>query len=133
MGKGFAQAGSYGGDHASEVARIELKCGVGGKVVGGFLIGACPAGGAAHESGDSGGVGVFESEEIIKRATSVVGLGMVMIVAMQLDFSEEGVDAAGAVVVAGFKGQGRFIVGQQGAVVVEAGNDFKTVGVEGVA
>jgi hypothetical protein len=78
-------------------------------------------------------VGVFESEEIIERTTSVVGLGMVMIVALQLDFSKEGVDAAGAVVIAGFKGQGRFIVGQQGAVVVEAGDDFQTVGEESFA
>jgi hypothetical protein len=59
-----------------------LQGGVGGKIVGRFLIGASATGGPAHETGDSGGVGVFESEEIIERATSVVGLGMIMIVAL---------------------------------------------------
>ena len=110
-----------------------MQCGVGGKIVSRFLIGACAAGSAAHETGDGGGVGVFESEEIIKRATSVVGLGMVMIIALELYFSKESVDATGAVAITGFKGPGLFIVGQQGAVVVEAGDDFTTVGQEGVA
>jgi hypothetical protein len=50
-----------------------------------------------------------------------------------LYFPKESVDASGAVVVTGFKGLGLFIVGQQGAVVVEAGDDFTTVGEEGVA
>lgn len=55
-GKGFAQAGSYGGDHAPEIARIELQAGVGGEIVGGFLIGTGATGSPAHEPGDGGGV-----------------------------------------------------------------------------
>jgi hypothetical protein len=90
-------------------------------------------GGAADEAGDGGGVGAFESEEIVEWATSVVGLGMVMIVALQLYFSEESVDASGAVVAADFKGLRRFIIGEQGVVVLEARDDFTTVGEEGIA
>lgn len=45
------------------------------------------------------------------------------IFALELKWTEEGVDGAGAIVVDGFRGPWRFVVGHQLAVVVEIGND----------
>lgn len=110
-----------------------MQAGVGGEVVGPFLIGSGSAGGPAHEPGDSGGVGAFESEQVVKRTASGAGFGMMMVVAPQFDLSEEGVDAPVAVTVKDFEGQGFFVVRQQAAVVVKGGDDFASVAQESVA
>lgn len=78
-------------------------------------------------------MGAFESEKIVERAAAAAGFGMMVVVAPQFDFPEQGVDAPGAVAVAGLEGEEGRVVGQQGAVVVEGGDDFAAVAQEGVA
>lgn len=58
---------------------------------------------------------------------------MVMIVSAEGYLAEEGVDLAGALAVAGFVRAGWCVVGQEGAVVVEGGDDVFAIAHEGVA
>jgi hypothetical protein len=56
-----------------------------------------------------------------------------VVVAPQGDAPEEGVDTAVALVINGFVREGLFVIWEQGAVVVEGGNDALAVAQEGVA
>lgn len=58
--EGVAQAGGNLGDEATEIAGIKPPTGVGGEIVGSFLIGTALAGSPAEEAGDGGGEGAFE-------------------------------------------------------------------------
>lgn len=78
-------------------------------------------------------MGVFKSEKVVKRAASVAGFGMIVVVALQLDLSKQGVDAPDAFSVTNLEGQFVFLVGQQAAVVVEGGDDFTAVAQESIA
>jgi hypothetical protein len=72
-------------------------------------------------------------EKVIEWAASIAGFGVMMVVAPQLDLSEQGLDAPDAVAVTVFEGQFVFVVGQQVAVIVECGDDFAAVAQECVA
>jgi hypothetical protein len=58
-----------------------LQAGIGGEVVGCLLIGTGATGGPTHKPGDCRGVGTFESEKVVKRATTGPGFRMIMVVA----------------------------------------------------
>lgn len=58
---------------------------------------------------------------------------MIVVVAPQLDLSEQGLDAPDAVAVTVLEGQFVFVAGQQTAVVLEGGDDFAAVAQERIA
>lgn len=111
-----------------------MQPGEGAEDAGRLLIGVARVGGClADELGQSGGVPLGEIENEIQWRATAVAVGVVKVTAMERDGAKQGLNRNGAVVVDGFAGKWRGVVGNELAVVEQVFDNAARVAGKGVA
>jgi len=132
-GQGSAQLRGEAVDETVEGARFEFKTGEGVEDGGSFLIGVAGVGGClADELSHRRGVMFNKIQGEVERRTSAATLGMMEVTAFDNNRTKQCLDVDRAVVVDGFAGKWRGVVGDELAVVVEFFDDAAGIAGEGV-